>query len=50
LSKTRPTKEELLTGGDAAARMAGYLIGRLTSRVTSRTVDGSVDLHMIFDH
>jgi xanthine permease XanP len=50
LSTTRPTREELLTGGDAAARMAGYLIGRLTSRVTSRSVDGSVDLRMMFDH
>lgn len=50
LSKTRPTKEELLSGGDASARMAGYLIGRLTSRVTSRALDGSVDLRMMFDH
>jgi xanthine permease XanP len=50
LSKTRPTKEELLSGGDAAARMAGYLIGRLTSRVTSHAVDGLVDLRLMFDH
>jgi xanthine permease XanP len=50
LSKTRPTKEELLTSGDAATRMAGYLIGRLTSRATSRTVDGLVDLRLMFDH
>jgi NCS2 family nucleobase:cation symporter-2 len=50
LSKTRPTKEELLGDGDGAARMAGYLIGRLTSRVTSRAVDGLVDLRLMFDH
>jgi xanthine permease XanP len=50
LSATRPTKEELLSGSDAAARMAGYLISRLTSRVTSRSADGLVDLRMMFDH
>jgi xanthine permease XanP len=50
LSKTRPTKQEMLTDSDASARMAGYLITRLASRVTSRAVDGSADVHLMFDH
>ena len=50
ISKTRPTKQELLMDDDAAARMAGYLIGRLASRVTSRTKGGMSEVHLVFDH
>lgn len=50
LSKTPPTKEELVTDDTAAARMAGYLIGRLASRVTSRVVNGMSEIHLRFDH
>lgn len=50
LSKTRPTKEELLTDSDASARMAGYLISHLASRVRSRSVDGGTEIHLMFDH
>nr|WP_158747760.1 solute carrier family 23 protein [Acidisphaera sp. L21] len=50
LSKTRPTKAELLADDDAAARMAGYLLGRLASRVTSRESGGVAELHLVFDH
>ncbi len=50
LSKTRPTKEELLTDSDASARMAGYLIGRSASRVRSRVVEGRAEVYLMFDH
>jgi NCS2 family nucleobase:cation symporter-2 len=50
LSDRRPTKQELLTDDDAAARMAGYLIARLASQVTSREVNGLMEVHLIFDH
>ena len=50
LSKTRPSKEELLMDDNASARMTGYLIGRLASRVSSRAVGGMAELHLIFDH
>jgi NCS2 family nucleobase:cation symporter-2 len=50
LSKTRPTKQELLTDDNAAVRMAGYLISRLSSRVTSRAENGMAEVHLVFDH
>jgi xanthine permease XanP len=50
LSGSAPTKQELLTDDKAGARMAGFLIGRLASRVTSRVVNGTAQVHLIFDH
>lgn len=50
LSRTPPTKEELVTDDTAAARMAGYLIARLTSRVSSRVVGGMAEVRLTFDH
>lgn len=50
LSKTPPTKLELVTDDKAAARMAGYLIGRLASRVTTRVVNGLAEVRLTFDH
>ena len=50
LSKTPPTKLELVTDDKAASRMAGYLIGRLASRVSTRVVNGLAEVRMTFDH
>ncbi len=50
LSSSPPTKQELLTDDNAAARMAGFLIGRLANRVTSGIVNGMAEVHLIFDH
>ena len=50
LSNTPPTKEELMTDDTAATRMAGYLIKRLATRVTSKAVDGTAEIHLVFEH